>query len=286
MVVMARKDAPKQTTIKTRPQHTWYTWSERDSERHLNRFSERSLECQKRWHSMPKEPINSWTGKGFSTFLVLDQPLSELQGDKRCPVQDDVGDGLPGVWRQTFWRTDKVSCSIVDYYLHQSGWKVWGMGQPMRGLRDPERGECLVCVCLHQEVQSEPQSDQHIERRPEDLWHHTAPHAPEDKETTRLDQDRLHRVCTGSRFWFWPCFQFGCWSPQLSAAGRPASWSTNQDGIRVQTVLAAGFEFWWLLGLKRRWRKIRMLLWWKRHRLIYKVRLLKRRTQRLSRVLV
>lgn len=51
---------------------------------------------------MPKEPINSWTGKGFSTFLVLDQPLSELQGDKRCPVQDDVGDGLPGVWRQMF----------------------------------------------------------------------------------------------------------------------------------------------------------------------------------------
>lgn len=94
------------------------------------------------------------------------------------------------------------------------------------------------------------------------------------------------RVCTGSRFWFWPCFQFGCWSPQLSAAGRPASWSTNQDGITVQTVLAARFEFWWLLGLKRRWRKIRMLLWWKRHRLVYKVGLLKRRTQRLSRVLV
>lgn len=43
------------------------------------------------------------------------------------------------------------------------------MGQPMRGLRDPERGECLVCACLHQEVQSEPPSDRHIERRPEDL---------------------------------------------------------------------------------------------------------------------
>lgn len=55
------------------------------------------------------------------TFLVLDQPLSELQSDKGGSVQDDVGDALPAVRRQAFCWTDKVPCCIVDDHLHQSG---------------------------------------------------------------------------------------------------------------------------------------------------------------------
>lgn len=36
------------------------------------------------------------------TFLVLDQSLPQLQGDVGSSVQDDVGDALPAVWRQSF----------------------------------------------------------------------------------------------------------------------------------------------------------------------------------------
>lgn len=118
------------------------------------------------------------------TFLVLDQSLPQLQGDVGSSVQDDVGDALPAVWRQSFWRTDKVSRCVVDDDLNQSEYTTAWCHTLFHRLHQ----NSVWGGRLHLEVQSDSPSCPRSLRRPEDLWRHTEPRGPEDRTRQVLVQ--------------------------------------------------------------------------------------------------